>query len=58
MPALTLDQQIEIVAMMDRGERPCPGVSGPVCLNPAEPGDRYCDGCRAEFDAQPDDRGW
>lgn len=38
--------------------RTCPGVSGPVCGNDAVAGDRYCDGCRAEFDAAPTDGGW
>lgn len=36
----------------------CPGLPGHPpgpCGNPAAPGDRYCGGCRAEFDAMPDE---
>lgn len=36
----------------------CPGLPGHPpgpCGHPAAPGDRYCPGCRAEFDAMPDD---
>ena len=38
--------------------RHCPGLPGHPpgpCAHPPEPGDRYCAGCRAEFDAMPDD---
>lgn len=40
--------------------RCCPGLPGHPdgpCPNPPEPGDRYCGGCRAEFDATSDG-GW
>jgi hypothetical protein len=36
--------------------RMCPGLPGnPPCSNAAATGDRYCAGCRAEFDSRPDE---